>query len=195
MRHTPQLFHHVQRSVRGNGEEGIATKHSDEIFLNSDGDPTDEKSARGLPTKYTMQHPEKLIFVDEVGSNASTTKDGNVGGEKFLCETDAQPQMKAVTKDSHFTVLGFTTATGVPLLCSIIFSEKELDEKCVFEFDASAPWAVDDDSVIGNSGLSWKTFSYGTSVQLNGIEVPTLLRLRKWKHHRRLTGPDACSNR
>jgi hypothetical protein len=36
-----------------------------------------------------MQHPEKLIFVNEVGSNSSTTKDGNVGGEKFLCEAEA----------------------------------------------------------------------------------------------------------
>jgi hypothetical protein len=30
-----------------------------------------------------MQRPDKLLFVDEVGSNTSTTKDGNVGGEKF----------------------------------------------------------------------------------------------------------------
>ena len=152
---------------------GIATKQPDEIFLNSNGDPTDENSASGLPTKYVMQHPEKLIFVDEVGSNTSTTKDGNVGGEKFLCEADARPQMKAATKDSHFTVLGFTTATGVPLMCSIIFSAKELDEKWVFGFDASAPWAVDDDSMIGNSGGLGKPFPMGPVCNLNGIKVPT----------------------
>jgi hypothetical protein len=38
-----------------------------------------------------MQHPEKRIFVDEVGTNTSTNKDGNVGDEKFLCEAEAQP--------------------------------------------------------------------------------------------------------
>jgi len=57
--------------------------------------------------------------------------------------------------------LGFTTATGVPLMCSIIFSAKELDEKWVFGFDASAPWAVDDDSMIGNSGGLGKPFPMG----------------------------------
>ena len=133
--------HNFSIMYRGVYEEmvkgGIATKQPDEIFLNSDGDPTDEKSASGLPTKYTMQHPEKLIFVDEVGSNTSTTKDGNLGGEKFQCEADARPQMKAATKDSHFTVLGFTTATGAPLMRSIIVSAKELDEKWVFGFDSS----------------------------------------------------------
>ncbi|KAI2490799.1 hypothetical protein MHU86_23764 [Fragilaria crotonensis] len=60
---------------------GIATKQTDEIFLNRDGEPTNENAASGLPTSYMMQHPDKVIFVDEVGSNTSTTKDGNVGGE------------------------------------------------------------------------------------------------------------------
>jgi hypothetical protein len=38
-----------------------------------------------------MQCPDKLLFVDEVGSNTST-KDGNVGGGKFLCGAAGCPQ-------------------------------------------------------------------------------------------------------
>ena len=40
--------------------------------------------AFGLATQYLTQRPDKLIFVDEVGSNTCTTKDGHVGGEKSL---------------------------------------------------------------------------------------------------------------
>jgi hypothetical protein len=29
--------------------------------------------------------PEYLVFVDEVGNNTNQEKDGNIGGEKFLC--------------------------------------------------------------------------------------------------------------
>ncbi len=56
---------------------------------------------------------------------------------------------------------------------SIIFWEKELDEKWVFGFNASTPWTVDDDSMIGNSGGLGKTFPMGTVCNLKGIKVPT----------------------
>jgi hypothetical protein len=32
----------------------------------------------GCPTKFNRTHPEKLIFVDEVGDNTSQTNDGGV---------------------------------------------------------------------------------------------------------------------
>ncbi|KAI2501029.1 hypothetical protein MHU86_13441 [Fragilaria crotonensis] len=152
---------------------GIATKQTDEIFLNRDGEPTNENAASGLPTSYMMQHPDKIIFVDEVGSNTSTTKDGNVGGENYLCEAGARPQVRAATRDSHFTLLGFTAATGVPLMYAIIFSAKELDEKWVLGFDASAPWIGEDTDRIGNSGGLGKPFPMGPVCNSNGIEVPT----------------------
>ncbi|KAI2492062.1 hypothetical protein MHU86_22487 [Fragilaria crotonensis] len=61
---------------------GLATKNTDKAFLDTDGDPTttDANTATGFPTRgYTMCRPDKLIFVDKVGSNTSTTtKDGNV---------------------------------------------------------------------------------------------------------------------
>jgi hypothetical protein len=30
-------------------------------------------------------HPNQLVFVGEVGSSTSQTKDGKVGGEMYLC--------------------------------------------------------------------------------------------------------------
>ncbi|KAI2506247.1 hypothetical protein MHU86_8182 [Fragilaria crotonensis] len=153
---------------------GIATKNTDEAILNTDGEPTttDSNTATGLPTRYTMCRPDKLVFVDEVGSNTSTTKDGNVGGEKFLCAAESRPQVRAATKDSHFTVLGFTTATGVPLMCAIIFASKKLHESWVFGFDASATWVGDDKDLQGNAGMG-KPLPMGPTCNVNGIEVPT----------------------
>jgi hypothetical protein len=75
--------------------------------------------------QYIMNRPDKLIFDAEVGSNTNTSKDGNIGGEMFLCKVKTWPQIQETTKDSHFTVLGLTTALGVPVsMCSIIFAAK-----------------------------------------------------------------------
>ena len=57
-----------------------------------------------------------------IGSNTSQANDGNAGGEKFLCISGGQPQIRASTKDTHFTVLGFTAAKGNTVLSAIIFA-------------------------------------------------------------------------
>jgi hypothetical protein len=107
-------------------EHGIASKCATKVKLDKAGEIMEfPDDAFGLPTQYLMQRPDKLIFVDEVDSNTCTTKDGHVGGEKFLCEAEARPQIKAATKDSHFTVLGFTAATGEPVMCAIIFLQRK----------------------------------------------------------------------
>jgi hypothetical protein len=129
--------------------------------------------ALGLPTRYMMARPDKLIFVDEVGSYTSTTKDGNVGGEKFVCEAGARPQVRAATKYSHFLVLGFTTATGMPLMCAIIFAAKELEESWVLGFDANAPWVGDDAKMEANTGRLGMRYPMIPLCTLNGITVPT----------------------
>jgi hypothetical protein len=60
--------------------------------------------------------PDRLLFLDEVGSNTLQTKDGkNVGSQKLSCKASQQPQTQAATKFSPFTVLGFNVATGIPL--------------------------------------------------------------------------------
>jgi hypothetical protein len=89
------------------------------------------KEAFGLKAQYLIQRPNKLVFVDEVGSNTCTTKDGYAGGEKFLFQADARPQIKAATKDSLFTVLGFTAVTGKPVMCNYILCQGNVHELCL----------------------------------------------------------------
>ena len=155
-------------------EHGIASKCDTKVKLDKAGEIVEfSDEAFGLPTQYLMHRSDKLLFVDEVGSNTCTTKDGHVSGEKFLCEADARPQIKAATKDSHFTVLGFTAAIGEPDMCAIIFSAKEMCESWVLGFNASAPWVGDDKDIRANTGGIDKRYPQGPVCHFNGKTVPT----------------------
>jgi hypothetical protein len=142
---------------------------------------TNEEKLSSIPKKhlvyqqpqYLIQRPNKLLFVDEVESNTCTTKDRHVGGEKFLCQADATPQIKAATKDSHFTVLGFTAATGKPVMCAVIFSAKEMCTSWVLGFNASAPWVGNNNDRKANTGGINKQYPQGPVCHFNGKTVPT----------------------
>ncbi len=73
--------------------EELQVSFSAAVYLNKQGEIVETKEESfGLPTKHIIHRPNKLVFVDEVGSNTSTTKDGKVCGDKFLCERTARPR-------------------------------------------------------------------------------------------------------
>ena len=154
-----QMYEGVYKEM---AECGIASRLETKVRVDKKGSIVElEEESFGLPTKYLMQRPDKLLFVDEVGSNTSTTKDGNIGGEKFLCERFARPQIKAATKDSHFTVLGFTAATGEPVMCAVIFAAKELRNDWVLGYNGCAPWIGNEADADANTGGFDKRFPMG----------------------------------
>ncbi len=133
---------------------GIAcNKVNWKLLLSKDGEIVEHgHKAFRLPTEYIMQCPDKLLFVDEVRSN--TTKDRNVGSEKFLCGAAGFPQVKAGTKDSHFT------KTGKPVMCAIIFAAKHLCESWILGFNAAPEWIGDQKFAIGDKKFArqhWKS--------------------------------------
>jgi hypothetical protein len=151
---------------------GIATKLDNELWFSKAGDIVEEeKDAFGLKSHYFLLHPSKDIFVDEVGNNTSQANDGNVGGEKFICTAGGQPQQQANMKDAHFTVLGSTSATGQPFLCSIIFACKELEPMMIQGLDPFATWERNDCDVDKNTGPG-KRHPQGPQCHFNGITVP-----------------------
>ena len=94
---------------------GIAAKLTTPVMLSKTGEIVElEEESFGLKTHYMQLHPNKLVFIDEVGSSTSQTKDGHCGGEKFLVPLEMWVQIRAATKDTHFTMLGFTATTGGP---------------------------------------------------------------------------------
>ena len=66
------------------------------------------------------------MSVDEVGNNTNMKDDGNVGGEKLLKKKGSKARVTAATNYAHFTAHGFTSGTGAPVMCAIIFVAHEL---------------------------------------------------------------------
>jgi hypothetical protein len=89
-------------------------------------------------SQYFLLHPNKVIFVDEVGSHTTQANDKNTGGKKFVCSTNGWPQQRANMKDAHFTVLGFAAISGEPIMCCIIFASKELEPVMIQGLDPFA---------------------------------------------------------
>jgi hypothetical protein len=59
-------------------QTGLAEKWEEEKMVDKEGNIVmDEEHMYGRPTKYNLTHPEKMIFVDEVGDNTSQANDGN----------------------------------------------------------------------------------------------------------------------
>jgi hypothetical protein len=97
-------------------EAGIAEKVEEEIQYET-----------GLPSKFRLARPKFLLFVDETGCNTNQSNDGQVGGELLVLPTNdnkAGAPTGSMT-DLHFTVLGFISGTGEPVICTIILKSEE----------------------------------------------------------------------
>jgi hypothetical protein len=79
-----------------------------------------------------------VYFVDEVGSNTSQRRDGNVGGQKFVVHEAQQALLRSFYADTHLTVMGFTNAHGDPVCYVIIIACSEITVKHVIILQ---PWA------------------------------------------------------
>ena len=103
----------------------VVIKLDNEVMVNRDGKVVQsEVLAFGRKTKYLLLHPELVLFIDEVGDNTSQKNDRNVGGQKFLVQNDQRALIQSLYANSHFTALGFMTASGKPVCCVIILSKQ-----------------------------------------------------------------------
>jgi hypothetical protein len=151
---------------------GIAVEHPEAMWRNEKGEVVElEEQAFGLKSSYELIHPDWLLFVDEVGSNTSQAKDGNVGGQLYLCSVDGRPQQRAATKDAHFTVLGFTAASGEPVMCAVIFAAKTFRDEWRTGFDPFAAWVGEPDDVAANCG-NGKQYPFGPVCHFKGKTIP-----------------------
>ena len=75
---------------------------------------------------------------------------------------------------SYLTILGFTTATGVPICCVIIMACMEMEAKHIMELQ---PWTIiEGEDLIknmeANSNGTKKYFPHGPACFYNGKDVP-----------------------
>jgi hypothetical protein len=165
-------------------QSGVAVELDEEKWLNKNNEiVSDEEEACGRKTKYFITRPDYIIFVDEVGDNTSQRNDGNVGGEKFLVDKNKRAVKRSSYADSHFTVLGFTLATGEPLCCAVLYSSSAEDVEAIVRMGIQ-PWCkINGDGVedleANSSGVD-KYYPYGPCRSYKGIEKsPASLRALK----------------
>ena len=117
-----------------------------------------------------------MLFIDEVGDIMSQKNDGNVGGQKFLVQNDQRALIQFSYTDSHFTVLGFTTASGKPVCCVNILLSSEVEAKHVMGLQ---PWAEVMGELATNSAENLggidKYCPFGPNCTYLGIKIPTFV--------------------
>ena len=62
-----------------------------------------------------------------------THKNGNVGGEKLMVQINQWVLIQSSYSDSHFTIHGFTPASGAPVCCIIILACIEVEAKTIYD--------------------------------------------------------------
>jgi hypothetical protein len=88
-------------------EKGLAEKWEEQQILDKEGSIVmDEKNMYGRPTTYNLTHPEKMIFVDEVGDNTSQANDRNKTGTSYVTGNGLRAHHQNSFTDFHYTTLG-----------------------------------------------------------------------------------------
>jgi hypothetical protein len=157
----------------------VATKLDEEVWLNREGRIVGlEDDAFVRKTSYLMRKPKFVVFVDEVGDNASQKNDGNIAGTKYVVSKTMHALKRASHHDNHFTTLEFTLADGRPLLCVINIACSEVDAKIRMGIQ---PWCkiegegLLEDNIQANINGVNKYFPFGPTCEVDGKKIPTLV--------------------
>jgi hypothetical protein len=153
-------------------QAGVLEDLEDPVWMNLAGEiVSSEAESFGEKVSKILKHPQYVLFVDEVGNNTNMKDDGRVGGERLLKARGQTAEVTAATSEAHFTVLGFTAATGEPVMCAIIFAAAEMTQELQLGIDIRAPMVEGDDSVRGNYGPG-KRYPGAPTCNFRGTIVP-----------------------
>jgi hypothetical protein len=155
-------------------------------MLDKEGNITEnEEEQFGRKTKLLLTRPYMLMYVDEVGDNTSQSNDSNRSGTKYITGKGMRQQQQNTFTDSHFTTLGFTTATGEPIVCMVIMKGntgplEKVGYNCVSPDWGGEDCNYDDEELLeflveeNMRGLN-KVFPCGPTCEYNGNAVPCLV--------------------
>lgn len=77
----------------------------------------------GTLSNILVTDPLYVLFVDETGSSTNMRKD-KTGGKKVIAEKGYSGTQQAISSNIRYTTMGFTAATGEPVMCVIIFTNE-----------------------------------------------------------------------
>ena len=95
------------------------------------------------------------VMGDEVGGNLSMKGDGHIGSSLYVTKRDKVPQKKVSKRDQRFTLLGFATLTGEPVMALIIIQGRQPKGNLEFGIDITVDligYGDDPDFILCNSG-------------------------------------------
>lgn len=162
-------------------EAKVAVKRPEPVACDIDGNVVSEDQIFGKACDIEITHPQFILFADEVGCNTNQKKDGNYGGRKYVVGRSTVPKEVASITDKHFTVLGFTAASGEPVCCVVIFTGArneiplcwttgiDIQTKPVLD-EVTGKINIEDDSNFGPG----KYFPGGPTCEFRGKTVPML---------------------
>jgi hypothetical protein len=156
---------------------GVAEKLSEPMWVDEKQLITEKENAFGQQETHLLIHPEYVIFVDEVGCNTSQEGDGARGGEKKIIVRGTVAKETVTTNNNHFTVLGFTAATGEPVMCAIIVSGKTMKPEIITSLDVLAEKEgneTDPDFNMKNTSPG-KIYPNGPTCHYKGKDVPCMV--------------------
>ncbi len=144
------------------------------FWTNGSGEQVEtEADASGCKVEVDIEHPEWILFGDEVGTDINQKDDGHIGGTKYCVGHGTKANIKSSTNGGRFTLIGLTAASGDAVMCIIIFAAEELTYGQQMGHNIQANFE-EERSVRENSGPG-KSFPGAPSCQFRGKDIPSLI--------------------
>lgn len=148
-------------------EAKVAIKLDTPILYDKEGNEvTDPNMSFGLPSRYKITDPNRIIFVDETGKNTNMKTDGKVGGRRFIVPATSTAAPIGSTSDIHFTTLCFTSALGDPIMCAVIFKSQK--KQCEIPITWKLGINITKDVLTGTTETETIMLNYGDEKAMSG---------------------------
>lgn len=134
-----------------------------------------EEEAIGHKCSMKLDHPDWLLFGDEVGTDTAQDSDGHIGGQTYLSFAGKRIELNSSKATNRFTVMGLTAATGDPVMCIVIMSGHELGVADSLGFDHQARYPYDSTKSLEENRGKDKALPGLPSCFFRGKEIPGLL--------------------
>jgi hypothetical protein len=94
------MYHDIYDAM---GKVGLKKELYHWVYQDREGNIVSEDDPKrfGRATTHVLTHPERVLFVDEVGSNTSQKQDGNIGGRKLDVARGTRPEKQNAYTDCH----------------------------------------------------------------------------------------------
>jgi hypothetical protein len=164
---------------------GVATQLDEPIYFDKVNNIVGEGDEHfGTLSDVQVTDPSYILFVDETGSNTNMRKD-KVGSKRVIAEKGFSGEVQAISTDLRYTTMGFTAATGEPVMCCVIFcsdSTKGIPSSWVTGIDITkidSTFTVPDDindaiGILGETGAG--VAGGGPRCMFRNKSVPCLIQ-------------------